>query len=692
MRTLLNPLRRRFRDPKRTILLQDALYCISEAVDSSENLNELYRAVHKIIQDVMPADNFYIAHYDKKEDLLRFPYFKDENDEPPQPRKSGKGLTEYVLWTGKSLLAHGDIQEKLTRSGKVETIGAPSPIWLGVPLKAEAEPIGVIAVQHYSNARAYGERELYMLEYVSTQVAKAIERKRAEEALKISEDLNRGIVANTPIGIMYLDKNGVIIYENPAMAKMMHVPDGERSQVIGRRFQEIPNVRETGAHELVDKILAGEVIKNIEIEYKSIYGHHSILQVHGAPRKGAADEIIGAIVMCEDITNYKKLEAQFQQAQKMEAIGRLAGGLAHDFNNLLTVIYGQAELALMDLEESAPTRKNIDQILTASDRATDLIRQLLAFSRKQVIEPGIINLNNALVRMERMLERLIGEDVELKFLLEPDPGMVKTDPSQVDQIIVNLVVNARDAMPEGGKLTIETLNIELEKPFAETLPGSAPGPYVQLSVSDTGHGMSQEIMAHIFEPFFTTKSKEKGSGLGLSTVYGIVKQSAGFISCYSEEGHGTTFKIYFPRVTGETGEVETVQVKAKETNVLSGKETILVVEDESAVRNLAVEALEQFGYKVVEARSGTDALLLCRKLEKPVDLILTDVIMPNMSGPELVQQIRSTWKNVKALYMSGYTENTIINHGTLKAGVEYISKPFRPQELVTTVRKVLDKK
>jgi len=469
----------------------------------------------------------------------------------------------------------------------------------------------------------------------------------------------------------------------------MNVPDGETSQVIGRRLQDIPNVREAGVHELVDKILEGEVIKNVEIRYKSIYGHRLTLQVHGAPRKGAADEIIGAIIMCEDITRYKKLEAQFHHAQKMEAIGRLAGGVAHDFNNLLTVIYGQAELALMELKERTPIRKNIHQILSTTDRAADLIRQLLAFSRKQVIEPGIINLNNALVGMERMLQRLIGEDVELKFLLERDIGMVKTDPTQIDQIIINLAVNARDAMPEGGKLTIETLNIELDKPFSETLPGSAPGPYVQLSVSDTGHGMNQEIMAHIFEPFFTTKSKEKGSGLGLSTVYGIVKQSSGFISCYSEKGHGTTFKIYFPRVTGEK---ETVQVKTKETNVLSGKETILVVEDESAVRDLAVAALQQFGYKVLEAGSGTDALQVCRNLKKPVDLILSDVIMPNMSGPELVQQIRSTWKNVKALYMSGYTHNTITNHGTLKAGVEYISKPFRPQQLVTTVRKVLDKK
>ncbi len=689
MRTYLNPLRRRLRDPKRTLLLQDALYRISEAVDSSENLDALYKAVHKIIQDVMPADNFYIAHYDKKENLLRFPYFVDEIDEPPQPRKSGKGLTEYVIRTGKSLLAHGGIQEKLTSSGEVEVIGAPCPIWLGVPLKEKSEPIGIIAVQHYSNARAYGERELYMLEYVSTQVAKAIERKRAVEALKISEDLNRGIVANTPIGIMYLDKTGIIIYENPAMAKMMHVPDGETSQVIGKRFQNIPNVREAGAHVLVDKILAGEVIKNVEIKYKSIYGHRLILQVHGAPRKGATDEIIGAIIMCEDITQYKKLEVQFHHAQKMEAIGRLAGSVAHDFNNLLTVIYGQAELALMELGETGPIQKNIYQILSTTDRAADLIRQLLAFSRKQVIEPRFINLNNALVGMEQMLQRLIGEDVELKFLMEPDLGMVKADPSQIDQIIINLAVNARDAMPEGGKLTIETLNIELDKPFAETLPGSAPGPYVQLSVSDTGHGMNQEIMAHIFEPFFTTKSKEKGSGLGLSTVYGIVKQSSGFISCYSEEGHGTTFKIYFPRVTGE---VEKVRVGTKETNALSGKETILVVEDESAVRNLAVAALHQFGYKVLEAGSGTDALLLCRNLEKPVDLILTDVIMPNMSGPELVQHIRSTWKNVKVLYMSGYTENTITRHGTLKAGVEYISKPFRPQELVITVRKVLDKK
>jgi PAS domain S-box-containing protein len=669
-------------------VLRDALYRISEAVDSSGSLEELYGALHTIIRDVMPADNFYIAYYDKDDDLLSFPYFVDELDDVPSPRKSGTGLTEYVLRTGKSLLATQDIQKKLEENGKLKVVGALPHIWLGVPLRAEALPIGIIAVQHYSDTQAYGERDLYMLEYVSTQVAKAIERKRAEEALKVSEDLNRGIVANTPLGIIYLDQNGTIIYENQAMEKMMDVPEGSASGVIGKRIMDIPNIIEAGVHDLVQKILTGDVIRNVELNYKSLFNRQLKLKVHGAPRKGANDEIIGAIIMCEDITNYKKLEAQFQQAQKMEAVGRLAGGVAHDFNNILTVIFGHAELAMMTMDESDPARRHILEVMAAGDRATDLIRQLLAFSRKQVIAPGIININKTLPQMERMLKRLIGEDVELKFLLDSGLGMVKADPAQIDQVIVNLAVNARDAMPGGGKITIETENVELDASFAETVPGSVPGPYVRISITDTGHGMSQEVMAHIFEPFFTTKPKEKGTGLGLSTVYGIVKQNSGFVSCYSEEGHGTTFKIYFPRVIDGK---ETVQAKQPEVKTPIGKEIILVVEDEKTVRKLAVGALEQFGYTVLEAGDGGEALEICREQEQPVDLILSDVIMPTMSGPEMVEKIRDIWEDVKVLYMSGYTENSIVNHGILKKGIEYISKPFRPRELITTVRKVLDK-
>lgn len=674
---------------RRMEILQDAVYRISQAVESSENLDALYHAVHEIIRDVMPADNFYIAHYHEKDELLTFPYFVDTVDAPPKPRKAGRGLTEYVLRTCKSLLADEEVQKNLKNIDEAEMIGALSPIWLGVPLKVAEKPIGIIALQDYSNPFAYGERELNMLEYVSTQVAKAIERKRAEDALRISEDLNRGIVANTPIGIMYLDNKGTIIYENPTMARMTNVPEGEVSKAIGKRIQDIPNVRNLKIDGMVQKIMSGEPVSNIEIEYKSFYGKSLTLKVHAAPRRGADGKIVGAIVMCEDITDFKKLEAQFLQAQKMEAVGRLAGGVAHDFNNLLTVIFGHAELGMMTLEESSPVRKHLREIVSIADRTTELIDQLLSFSRKKVIKPRIIDLNDHLANMERMLQRLIGEDVELTFIRKPALGLIKAEPAQVDQVVVNLAVNARDAMPEGGNLTIETHDVDVDASFAAAHVGSAPGPYVQLSVSDTGHGIGKEIMTHIFDPFFTTKSKEKGTGLGLATVYGIVNQNGGFITCYSEVGIGTTFKIYLPRIEG--GE-EAQRVIADTVGDPSGKETILVVEDEKAVRELAVETLRKFGYDVLESTNGKEALQFCRNMEKTVDLVLTDVVMPGLNGPEFIRQLRTLGKQLKVLYMSGYTENSVTNRGILEEGSEYISKPFRPKELIVMVRRVLDRK
>ncbi|HLP59706.1 MAG TPA: GAF domain-containing protein, partial [Candidatus Deferrimicrobium sp.] len=655
---------RQEKERRRAEVLQAAVYRISQTVHSTENIDSLYREIHNIICDVMPAENFYIAYYDEKDELLTFPYFVDAVDPPPVPRKTGNGLTEYVLHSGNSLLASLEVQEELRKAWGIQQVGVPSLIWLGVPLKAEEKVIGIIAVQDYKNPQAYGERELHMLEYVSTQVAKAIERKRSEEALRISEDLNRGIVVNTPIGIMYLDKNSVIVYENPAVMKMMKEPEGKGSTVIGKNILDMHGLDDTKMENLLHKVRDGESIHNVEFEYKSLNGENFTLKIHAAPRWGGGkpQETIGAILMCEDITSYKRLEAQFLQAQKMEAVGRLVGGIAHDFNNLLTVIFGHAELAMMVVEETSPVRKHIREIVTIAERTTDLIDQLMAFSRKQVIKPKLIDLNNHLEKIQQMLQRLIGEDVELTFLRKSGLGMVKVGPTQLDQVIVNLVVNARDAMPRGGRLIIETLNVDVDENFAAGHVGSVPGPYVQLSVSDTGHGISPELMIHIFDPFFTTKLNDKGTGLGLSTVYGIIKQNDGFITCYSEPEVGTTFKIYLPRLEAE--EVTIAPVVGNVTESF-GKETILVVEDDQTVRGLAVQMLRKFGYDVIESIDGSEALELCRQRQKPVDLVLTDVIMPNMSGPELIQQVRLLWKNVKVLYMSGYTENTIINRGIL---------------------------
>jgi signal transduction histidine kinase len=382
------------------------------------------------------------------------------------------------------------------------------------------------------------------------------------------------------------------------------------------------------------------------------------------------------------------LQEQLRQSQKMEAIGRLAGGIAHDFNNLLTVIKGYSQLSLVETKEDDPLKENLEEIKKAAEKAADLTRQLLAFSRRQILEMKVLDLNTILGDLDKMLHRLIGEDIELVTLLPDALGRVKTDPGWVEQIIMNLAVNARDAMPKGGKLTIETANVELDEAYARGHIAVKPGRYVMLSVSDTGVGMTAEIRQQVFEPFFTTKERGKGTGLGLSTVYGIVKQSGGNIWVYSEPGQGTTFKIYLPRVDEPLEELKERVVKEE---LLQGKETVLVVEDEEAVRQLAVRILKRQGYTVLDTPDGEGALVICEKQKEPVHLILTDVIMPGMSGRQLAERCRRIRQDFKVLYMSGYTDNAIVHHGVLEEGMNYIQKPFTVEDLARKVREVLDK-
>jgi PAS domain S-box-containing protein len=400
---------------------------------------------------------------------------------------------------------------------------------------------------------------------------------------------------------------------------------------------------------------------------------------------------------CFDITEQKnaslereKLEGQLRQAQKMEAIGRLAGGIAHDFNNLLTAIIGNADMAMDFLDEKEPPYENIEDISLTAQRAAGLTRQLLAFSKKQIIAPTPLNLNDIIHAVERMLQRIIGEDIEMNLYPGKELWNIKADPSQLEQLIFNLVVNSRDAMPEGGKLDIETGNRELDEDFLSENPGSSPGPHVELTVRDTGTGMTDEVKDKIFEPFFTTKG-EMGTGLGLSIVYGIVQQNSGFVQVASEPGEGTVFTIYFPAVK-EGPAVRTEKRGEEKLPRTSRGERILILEDEDAVRKLAVRALQESGYEILEASNGQDALELCREREDEIDLILSDVVVPGLSGPDLVDTIRETCPEMKAIFMSGYAENSISKDGILRDDIHFIPKPFRPVELVKKVREVLDEK
>ena len=428
---------------------------------------------------------------------------------------------------------------------------------------------------------------------------------------------------------------------------------------------------------------------DFSVQHRSIWPDGTVRWLSGAGRilLGEHGEPVRGVGISLDVTERRTLEEQYQQAQKMEAIGRLAGGVAHDFNNLLTVILGYCELLLADLDPDDPRQADIAEIQKAGTRAAGLTRQLLAFSRKQIIEPTLLDLNVVVADMRAMLGRLIGEDVKVVLGLRPELALVKADRGQVEQIVMNLAVNARDAMPKGGTLTIETANVELDEHYAKTHLAVKPGPYVALTVTDTGTGMTPEVQARLFEPFFTTKEVGKGTGLGLATVHGIVTRSGGSVNVYSEVGKGTSFKVYFPRADAAEMVVDAPPPVARPR---AGTQTVLVVEDAEGLRELARRLLERQGYTVLVAANADEALRLFEQ-NASIDVLLTDVVMPGASGPELTRQLVERRPALKVIYMSGYTEEAIVQHGVLNPGIAFLHKPFTSETLGRKIREVLDR-
>ena len=517
--------------------------------------------------------------------------------------------------------------------------------------------------------------------YVLASLIDITNRRHAEEAVRASEAYHRNILENIGDAVFIADAEGRYVDVNPRACELTGYT---REELL--RLGVIDTYPPESRGEAVERISHVAGGRPVVVERPLVRQDGRIIAVEANARPLSGGRML---VTVRDVTERHQLERQLRQAQKMEAVGRLAGGVAHDFNNLLTAIFGYTDLLAEDLAPDHPGRADLQEIQTAATRASALTRQLLAFSRQQVLQPVVLNLNDVVADVQKMLKRLLGEDVELHAQLAPDLGNVRADAGQVEQVIMNLAVNARDAMPTGGQLTIETANVELTEDYAEAHPPVMPGRFVMLAVSDTGVGMDEATRAKVFEPFFTTKEPGKGTGLGLATVYGIVKQSGGFIWVYSEPGKGAAFKAYFPRVDAP---IEPGARAPEVAGTVAGTETILLAEDDELLRPLARELLTKLGYAVLEARGSAEALTLARGHEGEIHLLVSDVVMPGGGGFHLAQQLLAERPNLRVLYMSGYTDEAVVRHGLLERGLNYLQKPFTPAVLARRVRDVLDGK
>ena len=557
-----------------------------------------------------------------------------------------------------------------------------------LPLIVDGEVIGSLGLDAIE-PRRFSDEEQELVQRVAEQVSGALARARLEE----TQQRLSTAVEQAAESVIITDAEGTILYVNPAFEQ---ITGYAKEKALGQNPRFLKSGEQDAAfyRDLWATISAGRVWHGQFVNRRqdgTLYTEEATI----SPVRDERGALTHYVAVQRDVTEELRLETQLRQAQKMEVVGRLAGGVAHDFNNVLTAVQGYTEIVLDGLVSDDPqdwpsgreVRADLGEVVKAAERAAGLTRQLLAFSRKQVLQPRVLDLNAVIAGFERMLRRLIGEDVDLVTFLAPELGRVTADPGQIEQVIMNLAVNARDAMPRGGKLTLDTANVVLDDAYAKDHLDVAPGAYVVLALTDTGVGMTEEVREHLFEPFFTTKEEGKGTGLGLATVYGIVKQSGGHVNVYSEPGVGTTFKVYLPR---EGGEAEVAERARASIVPLGGTETILVAEDQEAVRALACRVLREHGYTVLESGHPEDALRLASEHGGRIHLLLTDVVMPGMSGRELAERLSPSHPGAAVLYISGYTDNAIVHHGVLDAGTPFLQKPFTPATLARKVREVLD--
>ena len=655
---------------------------IASSLDLDQVLSEIARAAAQLME--APAVGLWVA--DEAARTLEPRAFSDERFAATYPRRRIKfeeGLPGWVaahretlvvpdVFADGRILAVDWFRQHDLRSAYI------------VPIVHQDALLGVLAL----NGRApfdldAEDREL--LESFVAQAARAISNARLYEEARGARDFLRSIAEHSPAGIVTTDVRGRITYWSPRSEELL----GYRSdEVLGRPVAELQRGGREAARALMRRLRVEDRIREHEAEILARDGRWVECRFSLALLRDSAGSEIGTLAILEDTSERKRLEAQLRQAQKMEAVGRLAGGIAHDFNNLLAVIMGHSDLIRSVLKKGDALAHDVEQIRRASERAATLTRQLLAFSRRQFLQPQVIDVNTLVGNLATMLRRLIGEDVQLELRLDAEAGRVSADPGQIEQVVMNLAVNARDAMPQGGRLVLETAPASLDQAFVAAHPGSTTGAHVRLSIHDTGCGMSPEVMSHLFEPFFTTKEPGRGTGLGLSTVYGIVKQHRGYIDVTSEPGRGSSFEVYLPRVEARP----TLERSGPRERLRpGGRETVLFVEDEVALRDLMHRVLAKGGYTVLAAGDGVEALAIAEAHPGPIDLVVTDVIMPRMSGPDLAVRLRARDPGIRLLYVSGYTADQLRSQTDLGADATLLPKPFTSDGLLRKVREILDR-
>jgi PAS domain S-box-containing protein len=684
--TELGRLRREKAAADRRLVRLRGLARLSGLIASSLDLDEVLREIARAAAQLMEAPVVGVWVADEAAGTLEVRAFSDDRLGATYPRRSiglGEGLPGWVA-THRQPLIVADVFE----DGR-----ALEPAWFRqhglrsayiVPIVHQGVLLGVLALNGPAPFELDAEdREL--LESFAGQAALAIRNARLYEDARGARDFLRSIAEHSPAGIVTTDVRGRITYFSPRAEELLGYRSGE---LLGRPVAEFQRGGPEAARTLMRRLREEGRIREHETEILARDGRWIECRFSLALLRDAAGTTIGTLAILEDTSERKRLEAQLRQAQKMEAVGRLAGGIAHDFNNLLAVIMGHSDLIKSVLRKGDALAHDVEQIRRASERAASLTRQLLAFSRRQFLQPQVIDVNTLVGNLATMLHRLIGEDIQLDLRLDPAAGRVSADPGQLEQVVMNLTVNARDAMPQGGQLTLETGPAMLDHAFVMAHPGSSAGAHVRLSIRDTGCGMGPEVLSHLFEPFFTTKEPGRGTGLGLSTVYGIVKQHRGYIDVQSEPGQGSTFSVYLPRVDAKPA---AERATPRERLRPGGRETALFVEDEVALRDLMHRVLTKGGYTVLAAGDGLEALALVEGHQGRIDLVVTDVVMPRMSGPELATRLRARDPAIRLLYVSGYTADQLRSQTDLGADATLLPKPFTSDGLLRKVREVLDR-